>query len=178
MKALHKIQLQAVTSSAEKKALKSTQRVELSALKTQTRTEKATLKANQKLESAQLKAANKAQNNAIKEAIKVDKAIAKCNKNIDKVLKNKVSKNPTGLVDNYESVARHTGMDAANKAAKADFNKLKSTNVRTMPNGTIVGDLPGNRTANVHLGASVGDAPTLEIYYRNTGRSTKIRYNP
>ena len=60
-------------------------------------------------------------------------------------------------------------------AAKADLNALKPSDVKTYPNGTIVGKLPDGTTINVRPSSSKG-YPTVEIYNPTTGTSTKIRY--
>jgi hypothetical protein len=85
------------------------------------------------------------------------------------ILANKIYTNTTSKVTNY--ISKIKGI----KAAKADFNALKPTNVRTYPNGTIVGKT-GDLTINIHPGSSVGSAPTLEIYNPSTGLRLKIRY--
>ena len=86
------------------------------------------------------------------------------------IMSNKTYTNTTSTgVSNYTS--KTTGIDAA----KADFNKLNPTNVRTYSNGTIVGDLPGGRTVNIHIGTSTS-GPTLEIFDPTAGTRIKIRY--
>ncbi len=86
------------------------------------------------------------------------------------VLSNKSLTNQTGKVYNYSSPIK------GNEAAMNDFDVLNPSNVRTYPNGTVVGDLPNNCTINVHPSTSLGGTPTLEIYDTLTGISTKIRY--
>jgi hypothetical protein len=74
-------------------------------------------------------------------------------------------------VSNFQS--DKTGMNAA----RADFNALKPTNVRTYSTSsgtTTVGNLPDGRTVNIHAG--VGGAPTLEIFDPVTSERIKIRY--
>jgi len=88
--------------------------------------------------------------------------------NVD-ILSNKTLTNQTGKVNNYESATK--GFDAA----KADFDALKPSNVRTYPNGTTVGELPNGTTVNVRPSSS-GGHPTVEIYNPATGTSMKIRY--
>jgi hypothetical protein len=85
------------------------------------------------------------------------------------ILSNKKLTNQTGKVNNYESATK--GFDAA----KADFNALKPSDVKTYPNGTIVGKLPDGTTINVRPSSSEGYL-TVEIYNPTTGTSTKIRY--
>lgn len=86
------------------------------------------------------------------------------------ILSNKTLTNQTGKVDNYVSSVK------GNVAAEADFNALNPTNVRTYPNGTVVGDLPDGRTVNLHPSSTLGGTPTVEIYDPSTGMSTKVRY--
>ncbi|MFT4143588.1 MAG: S8 family serine peptidase [Mobilitalea sp.] len=85
------------------------------------------------------------------------------------ILSDKKLTNQTGKVNNYESATK--GFDAA----KTDFNSLKPSDVKTYPNGTIVGKLPDGTTINVRPSSS-GGYPTVEIYNPTTGTSTKIRY--
>lgn len=61
-------------------------------------------------------------------------------------------------------------------AAKAYFDMMNPTNVRTYPIGTIVGDLPDGRTINIHPSTTLNGTPSLEIYDPVTGTSIKIRY--
>jgi hypothetical protein len=92
-------------------------------------------------------------------------------KSLDNVLEGKQFTNKTSTgVSNFTSSSR--GMDAA----RADFNSLNPTNVRTASNGTVIGDLLDGRVVNIHPGSSVGGAPTLEVFNRNTMERTKIRY--
>jgi hypothetical protein len=86
------------------------------------------------------------------------------------ILSNKTLTNQTGKVNNYVSGSQ------GNAAAQADFNALNPSNVRTYPNGTIVGDLPNGRTVNLHPSSSLGGTPTVEIFDPATGLRTKIRY--
>lgn len=85
-------------------------------------------------------------------------------------MSNKTLTNQTGKVDNYVSSVK------GDVTAKADFNSLNPTNVRTYPNGTVVGNLPDGRTVNLHPSSTLGGTPTVEIYDPSTGMSTKIRY--
>lgn len=73
-------------------------------------------------------------------------------------------------VDNY--ISNITGEEAA----KADFDAMNPTNVRTYPNGTIIGDLSDGRTINIHPSTTLNRTPSVEIYDPNTGASIKIRY--
>jgi len=90
------------------------------------------------------------------------------------ILSNSTFTNTTSTgVSNYQSNTK------GKAAARADFDSLRPTNVRTYTTATgttTVGDLPDGRTVNIHAGHSVGLAPTLEIYDRNTNTRTKIRY--
>ena len=90
---------------------------------------------------------------------------------VDDILAGAVHTNTTRSgVQNWVSSTR--GMDAA----RTHFDALNPTNVRTMSNGTIVGNLADGRAVNIHPGSSVGGAPTLEIFNRSTGVRIKIRY--
>ena len=64
------------------------------------------------------------------------------------------------------------------RAAGAAFTSLNPVNVRPARGGggTIIGDLPGGHTVNIHPGKSVGGAATLEIFVRATGERIKIRF--
>ena len=53
---------------------------------------------------------------------------------------------------------------------------MNPTNVRTYPNGTIVGDLSDGRTINIHPSTTLNGTPSVEIYDSITGLSIKIRY--
>ena len=97
-------------------------------------------------------------------------SLARGSLNHGNILSNKTLTNQPGKVDNYVSGTK------GNAAAKADFNTLNPSNVRTYANGTIVGDLPNGATVNLHSASSLGGTPTVEIYYPTTGFSIKIRY--
>jgi len=86
------------------------------------------------------------------------------------ILSNKALTNQTGKVNNYISGVK------GDVAAHSDFNAMNPNNIRTYPNGTIVGDLTDGTTANLHPSSSLGGTPTVEIYDPITGISTKIRY--
>lgn len=86
------------------------------------------------------------------------------------ILSDKTLTNQTGKVDNYVSSEKGTA------AAKADFDAMNPTNIRTYPNGTIVGELSDGRVINLHPSTTLNGAPTLEIYDSVTGKSSKIRY--
>jgi RHS repeat-associated protein len=89
---------------------------------------------------------------------------------IGTVLSEKTLTNQTGHVDNYESPTK--GYDAA----KADFDVINPSNVKTASNGTIHGDLLDGTHINVREHSS-GDnsSPTVEIIISNEDR-IKIRY--
>ena len=61
-------------------------------------------------------------------------------------------------MDNYVSSIK------GNAAAKADFDAMAPTNIRTYSNGIIAGDLPDGRTINIHPSTTLGGTPSLEIY--------------
>lgn len=63
------------------------------------------------------------------------------------------------------------GYDAAVK----DFYSLPVSNVKTAPNGTIIGTLPDGKIVNVRPNSSQG-SPTLEIRTSNN-KAVKIRYD-
>ena len=86
------------------------------------------------------------------------------------ILSDKKITNQTGKVDNYVSDVK------GDVAAKADFDAMNPTNVRTYSNGTMVGDLPDGRTINIHPSTTLNGTPSLEIYNPATGTSIKIRY--
>lgn len=86
------------------------------------------------------------------------------------ILSDKTLTNQTGKVDNYVSSEKGTA------AAKADFDAMNPTNIRTYSNGTIVGELPDGRIINLHPSTTLNGAPTLEIYDPVTGKSSKTRY--
>ena len=86
------------------------------------------------------------------------------------LLSDKTLTNQTDKVDNYESNIK------GNDAAKADFDAMNPTNIRTYPNGTIVGDLPDGTTININPSTTLKGRPSLEIYDPVTGKSIKIRY--
>ncbi len=89
---------------------------------------------------------------------------------LDDVLSSKTLTNQTKKVDNYVSSIK------GNAAAKADFDAMNPTNIRTYANGTIAGDLPDGRTINIHPSTTLGGTPSVEIYDPVTGKSIKIRY--
>ncbi len=91
-------------------------------------------------------------------------------KKLNDVLTNKTLTNQTKKVDNYVSSIK------GNKAAKADFDAMNPTNIRTYSSGTIVGDLPDGRTINIHPSTTLSGTPSVEIYDPVTGKSIKIRY--
>ncbi|MBK0084489.1 hypothetical protein IAE51_11365 [Lactococcus sp. S64] len=87
------------------------------------------------------------------------------------VLKSKVFTNPKGSLYNFNSTVRGV------EAAKKDFDSLNLLNVRTYPNGTIVGELPNGDIVNLHPGSSVGGAPSLEIQSSvDKSINIKVRY--
>ncbi len=91
-------------------------------------------------------------------------------KSLEDVLSNKILTNKTKKVDNYVSSIK------GNAAAKADFDAMAPTNIRTYSNGIIAGDLPDGRTINIHPSTTLGGTPSLEIYDPVTKKSIKIRY--
>lgn len=78
--------------------------------------------------------------------------------------------NQTGKVDNHVSSVKGYA------AAKADFDVMNPTNIRTYSNGTTVGDLPDGRIINIHPSTTLNSTPSLEIYDPVTGTSIKICY--
>lgn len=91
-------------------------------------------------------------------------------KQLDDVLSDKTLTNQTKKVDNYVSSMK------GNTAAKADFDAMNPTNIRTYSNGTIAGDLPDGRTINIHPSTTLNGTPSVEVYDPATGKSIKIRY--
>ena len=116
--------------------------------------------------------ANNANNIAQKAAYQnpADEGGSGSSKTLDDILSNKTLTNQTGKVDNYVSIIK------GEAAARDDFNAMNPTNVRTYPNGTIVGDLPDGCIINIHPSTTLSGAPSLEIYNPVTGTSIKIRY--
>ena len=114
------------------------------------------------------KTTNALVNQASKISNKVKNYLA--SKRVDRVLGNKTHTNNTARVRNYQSPI--TG----NEAARADFNSLNPTNVRTYPNGTKVGNLSDGRVVNIHPSSSSNGVPTLEIFNPTTNIRIKIRY--
>lgn len=96
-------------------------------------------------------------------------AIENTDLKIKNILSNKTLTNQTGKVDNYVSESK------GDMAAKADFDAMNPINIRTYPNGTIVGDLLDGRTINIHSSTTI-TVPSLEIYDAITDTSIKIRY--
>ncbi len=86
------------------------------------------------------------------------------------ILAGKTLTNQTGKVDNYVSEVK------GESAARADFEAMAPTNIRTYSNGTIVGDLPDGRTINLHPSTTLGGTPSVEIYDPVIRKSIKIRY--
>ncbi len=83
------------------------------------------------------------------------------------------SQGTSGSTNNQTTINEKSG---GFEQAQKDFQGLNPQNVRTYPNGTIVGDLPGGGTANVRENSSDG-RPTLEVQNPD-GSVEKTRYNP
>ena len=92
------------------------------------------------------------------------------NEQKNKLMSDKTLTNQTGKVDNYVSSTK------GNVAAQSDFDSMNPSNVRTYPNGTVVGDLPDGTTINLHPSTSLKGVISLEIYDPVSGHSIKIRY--
>jgi len=90
---------------------------------------------------------------------------------VQAILSNKTLTNVTS-----NGLKQYTSPVRGSAAAQADFNKLNLRNVRTYPNGTVVGYLPNGNVVNLHPSKSMGGIPTLEIYDPITRVSIKIRY--
>jgi len=97
-------------------------------------------------------------------------ANATTNAHINRVLSNATYTRTTSTgVQNFNTTG---GIDAA----RAEFNSMNPTNVRTAPNGNVVGNLPGGVTVNLHPSSKGGGVTTLEFYNRVLQMQIKIRF--
>lgn len=88
-----------------------------------------------------------------------------------KVLGGKTYTDKTNFIYNFESSA--TG----NKALMTDFNGMNLSNVKSYPNGRLVGELPNGDIVNIHPSTKLDGVPTLEIQdVLNKRIKIKIRY--
>ena len=77
------------------------------------------------------------------------------------------SKSETG----YNSYTVNLGYDAV-----GNIKTIRSADAVGGYNGRLIGDIADNITVNVHPSTTLGGTPTLELYYRDSGKSVKIRY--